>query len=224
MNQSAAFPTLMQHSKLLDSKRQPKLGHYESARAGGSLSSIPTSNPINLLKLRRGSGSYQLAYLVRSLRLFQATDPRDKVFSLISIASDATELAVSPDFSKSCSEVYINVAKTFIRKGYLEVLSLCSGVDSEDSQPLPTWVPDLSQRRERACFQQRSMVRKVKPGTSILQSTFSAAGDTKCTCDFIRQDGDPARVILSLEGIDNIGRNRSSRSHLEPRQDRPVAL
>ena len=89
-----------------------------------SLISINTHDPIALLKFRRAAGLFPLVYLLRSLRTFGATDPRDKIFTLLGIASDAKALALCPDYGKSCEEVYSEVALTLIRNGHYDLLSL----------------------------------------------------------------------------------------------------
>ncbi|KAK5130373.1 hypothetical protein LTR08_002165 [Meristemomyces frigidus] len=65
-------------------------------------------------------------YLPRRLQRFQASDPRDRVFALLGIATDATELGVKPDYNKSCEEVYTELARVLLSHGYFDALTLHS--------------------------------------------------------------------------------------------------
>jgi hypothetical protein len=49
--------------------------------------------------------------LLESLRIRQATDPRDKVFALLNVANDAKDSNLKPDYTKSPTEVYALTAK-----------------------------------------------------------------------------------------------------------------
>ncbi|VUC25546.1 unnamed protein product [Clonostachys rosea] len=75
-----------------------------------------------------------------------SSDPRDKVFGLLGLASDREEfekLGVFPDYSKSCREVYTLTMVALMQLGHLSHLSCCQ---MPKAQPdLPSWVPDWSQ-------------------------------------------------------------------------------
>jgi Heterokaryon incompatibility protein (HET) len=141
---------------------------------GVSILSIDTRDPIILLKVRRAAQPSPLIYLMRSLRHFQATDPRDKVFALLGIAVDTKELGLRPDYRKSCKEVYTDLARTLIQHGYIELLSLCEF--SKQISGLPSWVPDWSCKSYRSPLQQRSLDRSTQPLKTILEPRFSASG------------------------------------------------
>jgi len=111
---------------------------------------------------------------MRSLRSFQATDPRDKVFALLGIAADTKALGLHPDYRKSCEEVYTDLARTLIQNGYIELLSLCEFPKQISS--LQSWVPDWSCDNYRSPLQQRSLDRSAQPLTTILEPRFSASG------------------------------------------------
>ncbi|KAH6694338.1 heterokaryon incompatibility protein-domain-containing protein [Leptodontidium sp. MPI-SDFR-AT-0119] len=159
-------------------------GHYQHLQRthdspiahspGVSVNSIDTHDPISLIKLRRAAVPSPLIHLMRSFRHFQATDPRDKVFALLGISKDTEALRLHPDYRKSCQEVYSNLARTLIRNGYVEVLSLCEFPKQIDG--LPSWVHDWSAKSYRSPLQQRSLDRRARPITSILEPKFSASG------------------------------------------------
>jgi hypothetical protein len=79
--------------------------------------------------------------LLDSLRLRQATDPRDKVFALLNVAYDAKESNLKADYCKSHAEVYAMTAKWLLRtQKRLDFLSL---VEKKDKLDLISWVPDF---------------------------------------------------------------------------------
>jgi hypothetical protein len=152
-----------------------KLGEdAPTMHSGVSIIEIDTRNPIILLKIRRAAQPSPLIYLMRSLRHFQATDPRDKVFALLGIAADTKALGLHPDYRKSCEEVYTDFARTLIQNGYIELLSLCEF--PKQIPGLPSWVPDWSRESYRSPLQQRSLDRSTQPHKTILEPGFSASG------------------------------------------------
>lgn len=86
-------------------------------------------------------------------RYCDATDPRDKVFSLLGIASDA-ETIPTPDYRKSKEQVYTEIAKWWISTyRNLELLENADGPDpdtgAETDPNIASWVPDWSRRPAR---------------------------------------------------------------------------
>ncbi|KAF4921962.1 Heterokaryon incompatibility protein 6, OR allele [Colletotrichum viniferum] len=88
--------------------------------------------------------------LLRVLDLFRgtdATDPRDKVFAFLNIASDADQLSLVPDYMVSVQSVFRKAAEAILRT--TKSLSIFSQVQEPcDTQipHLPGWVPDFSAR------------------------------------------------------------------------------
>jgi len=82
-----------------------------------------------------------MARFVRS----QATDPRDKVFALLGLVSHALEESILPDYQKSASEVYTNMAKHLLRRDFLVKAIPEAGIGNPRKLPdLPSWVLDWS--------------------------------------------------------------------------------
>jgi hypothetical protein len=146
---------------------------------GVSVDSIHPRDPINLMKFRKAAVPFPLIHLMRSFRHFQATDPRDKVFALLGIAKDTEALGIHPDYRKSCQEVYSNLARTLIRNGHVELLSLCEFPKQIDG--LPSWVHDWSSKSCRSPLQERALDRRARPTTTILEPKFSASGTNQTT-------------------------------------------
>ena len=68
----------------------------------------------------------------------RSTDPRDKIYSLLGIASDAEKLKIVPDYSKSVEEVYTDAAAKILSLGKLELLHYVH----PQNPNMPSWVPD----------------------------------------------------------------------------------
>ncbi|KAL5326424.1 hypothetical protein ACEPPN_004109 [Leptodophora sp. 'Broadleaf-Isolate-01'] len=72
----------------------------------------------------------------------KATNARDKIYGLLGLASGSKKLGIIPDYSKSATEVYADVARAMIADGHTTILAWCqqpTGVEQ-----FPRWVPDLS--------------------------------------------------------------------------------
>jgi len=138
-------------------------------------------------------------------RLFAATDPRDKVYSVLSLArvpveegppgkGDPAEVAVPPrmriDYTASVSQVYQRTAKYLInRDRTLDILCIHSAHrDPDGSSDLPSWTPDW-----------RVPVSKVPLMTDSEYFThkWGAAGFSRC----LPQDLDEDDGKLVVEGF-----------------------
>jgi hypothetical protein len=183
--------------ELLKSAQSPQLIELNLA------STANVQNPINMFKVRRGIGSLPLMYLIRMLENFQATDPRDKIFAILSCASDAKPLGLYADYRKSCAEVYLETAKALVSNGFFDVFSLC---EYEISVPgLGSWVPNFATVRQRSPLQQRALVRKVVPMKTVLQPTFSAAkGVPAGRVAFESSTTDPTSLYLFAKHVDSV--------------------
>lgn len=112
---------------------------------------------------------YELLSLTRP---FESTDPRDKVFALTGIPTveadpDIGQCFFEPDYSKTTSQVFVEVAKRIMAQtpGSLHLLgaiqsdrSLLHQSWDNPQNTLPTWVPDWG------VFSSRSLVPVTRPG------------------------------------------------------------
>ncbi|KAI9857129.1 MAG: hypothetical protein M1813_008620 [Trichoglossum hirsutum] len=90
------------------------------------------------LSYRRELGPAELIDLLTLLRLFQTTDPRDKVYAALGFSSDANLVPI--DYSSPADEVFISMTKNWIqRENNLHILDLCYPSSIEG---LPSWVVD----------------------------------------------------------------------------------
>ena len=76
---------------------------------------------------------------------FEATNPRDKVYSLLGLARDEDRAAIQPNYLKSVKEIYIEVVRYILPKN---INILCFNVNSP-RHGLPSWVPDWSLSEQR---------------------------------------------------------------------------
>lgn len=172
--------------------------HPDAPQSDAMIIPFDTRSAVVMFKIRRIAQPLPLIYLIRSLRYLKATDPRDKIFALLSFAKDAAELGIRADYRKSCQTVYTEATLALIKSGYLEILSLCSA--NNEIQGLPSWVPDFSTNSMRAPLQQRAMKRQVIPVETALQPTFSGPGTNTSLDEFAKQTKISERA-LSLQAV-----------------------
>ena len=81
--------------------------------------------------------------LLHSTRHCAASDPRDKIFALVNLATDAKDLQVSADYSKTTQQVFVGFASRLIMsRQSLHILSFITGESTLGR--MPSWVPDWS--------------------------------------------------------------------------------
>jgi hypothetical protein len=85
--------------------------------------------------------------LLHDCRIFEATDPRDKVYGLLGVAPpDSEATSVQVDYSKSVEEVYEDLARLILSSSEnLDLLSVPQSI-SQFGERLPSWAPDWSHR------------------------------------------------------------------------------
>lgn len=69
-----------------------------------------------------------------------ATDPRDRIFSVLQLAKDKAEFSFFPDYTWTCERIYREAALTMLKQGHIDILAYCQL--PEDSSDIPSWVPD----------------------------------------------------------------------------------
>lgn len=141
--------------------------------------------------------------LVKTLaryRLFEATDPRDKIYALLGISSDVTSqatassksgLQIRVDYFSTPTEVYKILAATVLESQGPYFLNLVFDVDRDSS--LPTWVPDW--RSSDYHFAHSDLQFTEATGAESL-SKFYASGNSVSKLS-ISDDG----TVLSIEGL-----------------------
>ncbi|KAL9107037.1 MAG: hypothetical protein Q9227_007983 [Pyrenula ochraceoflavens] len=97
-----------------------------------------------------------LGFLLYSACMQEASDPRDKVYAVLNLASTDYSTShdeqsiVRPDYSLSVQQVYTEAARAIIRRDRsLDILPIVTDIDEEDQNrtanlDLPSWVPNWS--------------------------------------------------------------------------------
>ncbi|KAE9372389.1 hypothetical protein N431DRAFT_408603 [Stipitochalara longipes BDJ] len=96
---------------------------------------------------------HPLQDLMRECRYRSATDPRDKIYSLLGLMGDNMNDLLRPDYSKSVGNVYSNITRHFIsQSGSLDPIcgwqTLGRNIDS--TWELPSWAPDYTIDQENS--------------------------------------------------------------------------
>jgi hypothetical protein len=129
----------------------------------------------------------------------ESTNPRDKVFALLSLAEDQKELetlGVFPDYRKSKEEVYITAMTALLRQNHVSILSFCR--TSEKPNSLPSWVPDWS-------VPLPDTLQDVEPDHLTLYPEFSASGlKRRCQITISSKDREPSEISILVSIYDEV--------------------
>jgi hypothetical protein len=80
---------------------------------------------------------------ISSKSQLEASDPRDQIFGLFSLAKDANALGLRVNYGQSRDSLYIDVAKYLLDENNLWMFSFCR-FKPLAAHSLPSWVPDWS--------------------------------------------------------------------------------
>ena len=139
--------------------------------------------------MSQGERGMSLSLLLCVTRRFLASDPRDKVFALIGLASNIKSQSINPDYARPTVDVYRDIT------GYLitteQSLTLLSTVEDishrKPDSSLPSWVPDYNYHENIFTF-----------GFPIGRIQYSAAGSTPVSVRW-----SPASSILAVDGLNH---------------------
>jgi hypothetical protein len=103
-----------------------------------------------LIRLGRLSGSESKNFhkpiqtLLQNMQIYdelKCRDPRDRIYALLAISSDTTQLSIKPDYSASISEVFRMVTISILRQASdLQVLRFACYWDNTTESAHPSWV------------------------------------------------------------------------------------
>ncbi|KAK3901230.1 heterokaryon incompatibility protein-domain-containing protein, partial [Staphylotrichum tortipilum] len=187
--------TNLAQSELMDAALDSCLGNL--ARLRRHCQPMPADN--------KGDGdAYSLGELVQDLYsadtpLMLATDPRDRIFALLNLCTDADGLGISPDYAdgQTVDLVYTRAARAILgAEGGIRLLELLrfpkTIVGHETAaKRLPSWVPDFYHHN-------RSFSRSVAEASKN-QWLYAPAGDARKAEIIHNPNGDER--ILTLNGI-----------------------
>ena len=108
---------------------------------------LPCEGNLFLIKEARENAESGTLYLLKKTHLFDAADPRDKVFALVGLANDIDKSFV--DYSKSYDDVMRDL-NLMLLEGRIEptmgsVLDVWSSITREEDDEIaqPSWVVDI---------------------------------------------------------------------------------
>lgn len=171
---------------------------------------IPVVLDVN--KRRVENGTHPLYDLLVNTRDSEATDERDKVYSILALSNERHEEAIQPDYSQSVEEVYTRLAKTLIMtSGSLDALGLAGGARESD---VPSWVADWSVRYDWVPDPFPTFLAGQVFGDGARVRLFNADGGRPMKVEF----GDDGRCLIArgfrCDTITKIGSPRvRSKSH-----------
>jgi hypothetical protein len=108
-----------------------------------SLRTVDSSTLLPMLGVRnsyRHNGEISLLSLLVIFRQSLATNPIDKVYALLNLASD---VSVTPDYEVPMNDKFREVCTTYLQRS-LDILSLNGNTAWKQQEGLPSWVPDWS--------------------------------------------------------------------------------
>lgn len=153
----------------------------------------------------RESSLHSLLLLTRD---FQSTDPKDKIFGLLSLATDCRDslpVELKPSYLNSTSRVFSDATKYMIRASQsLDVLSHIGFVapfketsGSSGDCPFPSWVPRWDLTEPAGTWDELNTVFWGRP-----EHPFSVSGPSAVDLDTINGDADS--IVLQGFRVDRI--------------------
>jgi len=133
-------------------------------------------------------------------RSFLATDARDKVFGLLSLADpeDVRAMGVTPDYRLTVDRVYKQITKALLKRPDLSAFSASCVYNASLGQRLPSWVSDWSVSDPSMPLKSTDSLNygDVLPNISSSNLDFNAARSTISQPVF-----GPGENTLGLEGL-----------------------
>ncbi|OWP05700.1 hypothetical protein B2J93_1749 [Marssonina coronariae] len=144
----------------------------------------------------------------------QATDPRDRLFALLGLASDTSSDEYQPDYSEPVESVAQRFATGFIQNGHAMKVLLLAGLS--DTQPnFPSWAPDWTKPGV--------MERRLLCARSLWAPSFSYRAATDTTPS-VRFGEKPGVLVVSGSRFDAIARVGMDASGLSSRESSDIFL
>jgi hypothetical protein len=86
--------------------------------------------------------AFPLVTLLISSRASLSTDPRDKIFALLGLASDGEELVPLPNYKQSLESIHKEMARAILLSKKSPKILILRSSDRAPHERLPSWVPD----------------------------------------------------------------------------------
>lgn len=117
--------------------------------------SVYEMNQTRLNYISNESNSH-FAYLLGCQRLKECCDARDKVYSILSMASSNLQEALVPDYSRSARWIYTAAVRAYVSI-YKDLDILAYSMHGISSEKYPSWCPDWNMPRTGTCLGQESI-------------------------------------------------------------------
>ena len=147
------------------------------------------------------------ASMLETGRAWDATDPRDHVYSTLAIINvlatkqELTKPNITVDYSRTVAEVFADVARHIMETGNnVNLLSLAQDPQLRSQRDLPSWVPDFSARGEMPMLFQKALRWKVMPNLYKL-----AQGLANSSSAFFKVHDDLRTLGVKALRLDKIG-------------------
>ncbi|KAF3031840.1 hypothetical protein E8E12_001761 [Didymella heteroderae] len=149
------------------------------------------------MRSNREKGNRDLVQLLYHLRPSQSSDPKDKVYGVLGLASDGRAMVPQARYELDVVQIYAKLYQTMSEvRGNLDWLTLATGVANPQ---LPSWCADLTKQSRYVSMNTcRSVLGKVQFG-------FRATGESKPE---ISIDPDSLRCVVKgyiFDEIDGMG-------------------
>jgi hypothetical protein len=126
--------------------------HYLHYTCKIRLENIGRVTGLEKIRLGYNQGKRQpLRDLLWDTRYRRASDPRDKIYSLLGLMGDPMSKLLQPDYTKSVSEVYSNATHHLVAQ-HSSLDPICGQQVQGRRGDLPSWVPDYSLNRDLAAL------------------------------------------------------------------------
>jgi Heterokaryon incompatibility protein (HET) len=127
----------------------------------------------------------------------EVTKPVDRIFGMLGFASDADQLGIRPDYSKSCEAAYTDAARALLQHGHTDILALSQF--PKKLSGVPKWVPDWTAIIHEPCggvladahFTASSKLSVCSPTVSTTLDASGLIALNGCRIDTITEVGTP---------------------------------
>jgi hypothetical protein len=124
--------------------------HYPHYNGKIRIENIGRVTGLEKIRLGWNNGKRQpLRDLLWDTRYRYATDPRDKIYSLLGLMGDPMNKLLQPDYTKSVSEVFSNATHHLVAQ-HTSLDPICGQQIQGRREDLPSWVPDYTLNRDLA--------------------------------------------------------------------------
>lgn len=149
-------------------------------------------------RIQDGTGSLDFVMLMQITRYRDCQDPRDKVFSVLSLLTEDFQASFNPDYLAPVSMVFAGAVRSYIQHARdLHVLSSCCLSKQASDLSLPSWVPDWTRAFDM------SYLGGYSPNDT--DYNFRASGDSSAIASF---SDDLRTLTVSGLVIDTVTYNR----------------